>query len=266
MAELGPSKMSKLLKTAQFYWFLSHVFTVLFFLVHLAYSFFNYKQSLRYYQFSLLSILTTYLIVIKQLKKKTMVQLINDENIQYFVLAATMYLSSLKIGVITGSLYSFVIFSIFHILNYYQNNLLEIFISSIQQQQLIHGKISHFVSTYNQQALLMAANAEMFLLFFGANPLIQLPTIFVNLMNKDLLAVLVRINLFLVVLVFNKLRYDSNQFTKLVIEQWDMKIQQLLVNYPQFSGVYNGTFKGLVAKYITPIKLPAPAPSQKKKN
>lgn len=264
MSNFGPSKVSKLVKTVQFYWFLSHVFTVLFFLVQTFYSFFSYNQSLRYYQFSLLSIIITYLIVIKQLKKKTFNQLVHDENIQYLSMAIIYYLSSLRIGVITGSLYSFVIFSIFHILNYYKNNLLEIFISSIQHQQIIHSKISQFVSTYNQQALLMAANAEIFLLLFGANPLVQLPMIITDIFKFDILSIFVRINLFLLVVIFNKFRYDSNQFTRLVVEQWDLKIQQLLLKFPQFNSYYD-YFKQLIINYITPIKLPA-IETQKKNN
>ena len=204
--------------------------------------------------------------MIRQLKKKTWYQMVADENVQYFLLAALMYLSAFKIGALSGSLYSFIIFSVFHILNYFQNNLLEVFFSSVPAQQQIHASISHFVAAYNQQALLMAANAEILLLLMGANPLLLLPSILTSLFRGDVIGIFVRLAIFVVVLAFNKIRYDNNQFTKLVIDQWDMKVQQLLASVPQYSWIYNLKFKQLVRTYVGPIKVPTGAKVASKQN
>jgi hypothetical protein len=263
---LAPAKVAKLVKTAQFYWFLSHVFTVLFFIIYTLLSFFSPPSSLKYYRFCLLLILSTYLMVIRQLKKKTWFHMVADENVHYFLLAGAMYLGGFKIGPLSGGLYSFIIFSVFHILNYFQSNLVEVFFTSAPAQQHIHASISHFVAAYNQQALLMAANAEMLLLLMGANPLLLLPSIITSLFRGDVVGIFVRLAMFFVVLVFNKIRYDNNQFTKVVIDQWDMKMQQLVASVPQYSWIYNLKFKQLVRKYVGPIRVPTGAKVASKQN
>lgn len=249
MSQVTQKSLTSLLATSQFYWFLSHVFTVLFFTVHTFYSFFSNTKSLYFFKFALLSILTTYSIVIKQLPKIS----IHNENVQYFLLALSLYISSFKLGVITGSLYSFIIYSLFHILNYFQANLL--FLSP--SPQALGEHIKSITSTYNQQALLMASNAEIFLLFFGANPLVHFPSLILDIFSKNLLSLIVRFALFFIVLTFIKIRYDTNQFTKLVAEQLDLKVSTLLLKFPPAFNLYHGVFKSvIVGKYVALIKLP----------
>ncbi|KAK6457893.1 uncharacterized protein RJT20DRAFT_125776 [Scheffersomyces xylosifermentans] len=256
-------QLTKLATTQQFYWFLGHVLAVLFFVVTTFTSFFSPRASLRYYRFALLAILITYIIVIKQIylrKTSTIsaVRLIRDENVQYFVLALVFYLSSFKIGVVSGSLYSFIIFAVFHILTYFQNNLLSIVVPNPQTKQHLNGVINQFTISYNQQALLVAANAEIMLLVLNVVSLV--PSVLINLLlQRDILYIVVKAFVAGVTLVFVKFRYDSNQYTKLVIEQFDLRVVQLLArfNNPTLTQVYNGWFKGkVIAKYIAPIQVP----------
>lgn len=57
----------RLAKTQQFYWFLGHVFAIIFFSFYQVLLIFSATKSLKYYKFTLLSILVTYVIVIKQI-------------------------------------------------------------------------------------------------------------------------------------------------------------------------------------------------------
>lgn len=259
-------------KTLQFYWFIGHVLSFYFFLLTTIFSFFSRRKSLYYYQLTLVFVIITYSIVIKQiylkntsftaLRKKLTINLLKDENVQYLLLAVTLLVSSFKIGSISGGLYSFEIFSIFHILSYFQNYLLNSLPLSLSTQQSINSKINFFTSNYNQQALYVAANSELFLPigFF-----LQIPSLLFTLF-RDPVYVVVYIQVFIMVVVFVKLRYNDNKFSQSIVAQWDAKVQQI-VNHPQLQTyqlgqLYNGTIKGLLNSYLGPIRI-APVSAKK---
>lgn len=254
----------RLAKTQQFYWFLGHVFAIIFFCFYQVLLIFSATKSLKYYKFTLLSILVTYVIVIKQiyLRKGSLAnigiaKLIRDENVQYFALASVLYLASFKLGAITGAIYSFVIFALFHVLTYFQNNLLSIVVRNLRTQQYINSAINQFTLNFNQQALVIAANSEVILLIMSV---FLLPTsvIYNLLFRRDIVYVLVKVGVSAAILVFVKFRFDSNQYTKMVVQQFDSKATEFLVklNNPSVSSLYNVTFKANLLKYASMIKAP----------
>ncbi|ABN65325.2 predicted protein [Scheffersomyces stipitis CBS 6054] len=257
------ARLQKLALTQQFYWFLGHVMAVLFFAVSTISSFIFPRSSLKYYRFSLLSILVTYVIVIKQiylrkLSTVTATRLIRDENVQYFVLAGVFYLASFKIGVVAGSLYSFAIFAVFHILTYFQNNLLSIVLANPQAQQQVNATINQFTTNYNQQALIVAANAEAMLLVLNVFSVFS-AFLFNLVLQRDIVYFLVKLWVAAITVVFVKFRFDSNQYTKLVIQQFDLKISELLArfNSTALNNLYNVSFKSqFLPHYIAPIQVP----------
>lgn len=258
-----------LAKTLQFYWFIGHVSSLVFFTFDFLFSFINKSKALKFYQLTLVSVIITYSIVIKQVHLKNswnvakllQLQSFKDENIQYLSLSLVFLLASFKIGPVNGY-YSLIVFSIFHVLHYFQKNLLPSLPISIAGQQSINSKINHFTSNYSQQALLVAANMEVFL------PLALLMKSFllVFMIFKDPSYVLVYLFTLASIVVFIKLRYNDNKYTQDVIQQWDYKISTVL-NHPQLqayplSNLYHQNFKALVAKYIGPIRI-APKTSKK---
>ncbi|RLV93149.1 Pore and endoplasmic reticulum protein of 33 kDa [Spathaspora sp. JA1] len=260
-------QLTLLLTTQQFYWFLGHVFGVLFFLVSTVTSFFRPATSLRYYQFSLLSIIITYVIVIKQVyfkgaKKTTIgVRLLRDENVQYLLLAAVFYVTSFKVGVITASLYSYVIFSVFHIVNYFQNHLLTIALPTIHAQQRLNTILTQFTSRFNQPALYFASSSEMVLLVTSVFSLV--PAYLYHLLFKfDIIYAITRTIIFLSVVVFNKFRFESNQFTKDVVSQYDAKVLQALATNASALQTYQ-RFKSGLLQYLNKIQLPKEQPAKK---
>lgn len=259
-----PPPMQQLIilaKTQQFYWFLGHVFAILFFLLSTITGFWNPRSSLTYYRFSLASIIVTYIIVIKQLHfRKSVVistRLLRDENVQYLILAISFFIASFKLGIIGGSLYSFAIFALFHVLNYFQNHLLPIVLPhSLVAQQRVNSIINGFTQTYNQPALIAASNAEIMLLFLSAFNLI--PTVLYTLLIKwDIVSTFLRFAVFGIVLAFNKFRYDANQYTKAVIDQFDARAIELLsTRFPAYLPQYKQLKQIVIGKYISRIQLP----------
>lgn len=255
----------QLSKTLQFYWFIGHVLSISFFILTTTFSFFSKKRSLYYYKLTLVFVIITYSIVLKQiyfkntklasLKKKLTINLLKDENVQYLLLAVTLLISSFKIGSISGGLYSFEIFSIFHVLSYFQNHILSSLSLSISTQQSINSKINFFTSNYNQQALYIAANSELFL---PVGFLLQMPFLLFTVF-RDPLYVAIYVLVFILVVVFVKLRYNDNKFSQSIVAQWDAKAEQI-VNHPQLQAYQLGPFykekvKGLLNTYLGPIKI-----------
>ncbi|WEJ96903.1 hypothetical protein PSN45_004448 [Yamadazyma tenuis] len=179
----------------------------------------------------LFSVIVTYVIVIKQIhfknrttiKNFTVAKFLKDENAQYFILSVWFYLVSYKIGKVSGALYSFVIYSIFHILSYFQSNILAYLSIGIQQEQKINNLIKRFVSQFNQYALMMAANSEIFIVISLAlySPLLmlrifsQLPYIVIHFATLAIMIGFLKLR--------PKYKYDSvGDYDKLVSSGHDM--------------------------------------------
>lgn len=257
--------LTNLIKTQQFYWFFGHVLAILFFALNFITGFFRPRSSLRYYQFALLSIILTYLIVIKQIHFKSgfkfstiNIRLLRDENVQYLTLAVVLYTSSFVIGQTQASLYSFVIFAVFHVLTYFQNHLLSVFLPSIAAQQRINSLITQFIHKFNQPALFLASNAEIMMLLFAGFQLI--PSVLFLLFKRNFVYLGVQALVFVVIAAFNKLRYDGNQYTKTVVESMDARANQFVtqVNNPQVAELYH-KIRNNAINYFGLIQLPKAA-------
>lgn len=71
---------------------------------------------------------------------------------------------------------------------------------------------------------------------------------------------------FAAVVVFVKFRHNDSQFTKDVVTQLDFKITNFVDNPqlpPAIGLFYNFTLKGLIYKFIAPIRVPAIKASKK---
>lgn len=266
--ELKPQTLIKtvstLLQTQQFYWFLGHVSVLVSFITYNITSFFT--SSLFYYKTILLSVLFTYAIVLRQVhfRKATFSNLtllknnlIKDENFQYFTLALVFFLSCSTLRPLSGSVFSFAIFSLFHALTYFQRNLLSSFPVSLQKQQQLNTRINAFTSTYNEPALVFASNSELLLI---ANFILSIPLTPIRLFTSPLFAI-TNVIVFGFVVTFLKLRYDSNKYTQQVVNNWDLKVTQLLFSpqaavIPQsIKDTYQIQFKNLLKTYLGPISV-----------
>lgn len=246
-------------KTQQFYWFLGHLFTNVFFALNIGESFFS--KSLKFYRFDFFSIIITYIIVIKQIhfkdattiKSLNWKKLIRDENIQYFLMAIYFYMISYPLGRLMGSLYSYNIFSLFHVLNFFQNNLLHYLPISLQLQQTINNRINRFTVNYNQLALMVAANSEIFILF---NVFMYLPIYLLKFYTK-FFQLIVSILTLAVVVIFLKLRFNSNNFTNTIIKQYDYRISAFLHSQPQLVQLsqYYLSLKQTVIAFLKPLDM-----------
>lgn len=256
-----------LLSTLQFYWYVGHVLSLFNFVGYLFYSFFSAGKSTSYYRYALFFELISYGIVIKQVhsnsKSFNRSRFLRDENVQYFLLALTLWASSFKIGAISGALYSYAIYSFFHSMTYFQANILERIPISLQSQAAINARITYVTSNFNQQALFIASTGEVMLFPYF---LMAVPNLVFKLF-RDPVYVAVQLYTFLALVVFVKLRYNENQYTQAAVQQLDLRISGVLANPmipPQISALYNVAFKQFILRYLGPIRI-APATSVKKK-
>lgn len=258
-------QLTKLATSQQFYWYLGHVFALLFTVFSAITGLIYRKQSsLKYYRFALLSIITTYLIVLKQvyfkntgLKNVTVARLLRDENVQYIILAAIFLVSSFISGdQVPAGLYSYSIFAVFHVLTYFQNQLLPVLVPSLTTQQKLSSRIGAIINKFNQPALYVAAAVESSLIVTTGLELILLP--FAILLRwRSFGYAISKIIVFVSVVVFNKLRYDNSQFTKAIVNEMDKNQAGFVtrLNNPKVTLLYNN-LRAKAIYFLQLIQLP----------
>ncbi|CDR42343.1 CYFA0S09e01574g1_1 [Cyberlindnera fabianii] len=231
-------------KTPQFFWFLGHVSTVFNITLYTFFSIFGRRLSLRYYNFALLSIVTTYFIVLFQVFKASKTSffsiknLSTNDNFQYLSLAVVWYLVS-NIKVIGGGLTPFIIFSVFHAANYFKNYILPILPSvPATTKDQASRIINTLITRYNEQSLVFATNCEIYILF---SLLVGFPLTLYYLITNFWLAV-VNVLVLAQYIHFMKVRYSHSKHTKLMIDgtiyQIEAKINSGILP-PAISAYYN---------------------------
>lgn len=169
MAPFGTIIKSRI-KQPQFYWFIGHFFTIFNFIqFHLSIA--SKQNQLSCYRRSLFYISITYAIVLYQFFKSDQLKfnfkLLRQEikkldNLQYFSMLFILFILSQFNIIISGSLYSPVIFSIFHFLNYFKENLLPFLpLIPLSLKNLLNSKITVFIQNYNGFFLQMAQVFEI---------------------------------------------------------------------------------------------------------
>lgn len=259
------SMMMPLIKSPQFYWFCGHTLSVLTFILSILFGFFSHIQSLRQYRLSLFFELLSYGIVINQSHSKSertaWQQKLADANVQYFIYALGLLGFSFITKPVSGTLYSYVIYSFFHAITYFQANLLQALPISLSVQSKVSSNIDN-ITIYNEQALLTAAAAEVMVI---SNFAWSIPGVVLNLFRNPFQAAIAI--LFMIFCTgFVKLRYDDSQPTRLVMKQMDSQIGGALAHPAvpsQISNFYQVTFKGIIRTYIGPIKLSGPSATNK---
>lgn len=259
-------RLLALLRTQQFYWFVGHLLALSAFAIFQICSFIRPSSAVKYFRYSLISIIATYVIVIANspgAKTSLPVRLLRDENICYLILAMALWAYSFVLGPMPGSLYSFAIFSLFHAVRYFNANLVSILVPGVPAQQHITLSLNSFLAQYHEMALLLAANAEIILTVMTV---VQLPLVMVfRLFKGNIMAVFINASFAAILVVFTKLRYDSNVHTQAIIHTFDARILQFLfqLNSPALSAAYNNIVKGVVIKYVSLIRLPKESSKQK---
>ncbi|CCH59862.1 hypothetical protein TBLA_0C00460 [Henningerozyma blattae CBS 6284] len=223
-------------KQPQFYWFLGHFFTLYHFIrFHL--SFYSRDLQRYHYKFLLLNISLTYAIVLYQFYKSDQLnsknirtQLRKLDNLQYFLILTILFIISFFFNIVlSGAIYSPVIFSLFHCLNYFKENLLPFlpYLSKIVKIT-INNKISGFISSYNEIFLQMAQTLEILCgLRCG---LINLPILILKFFTIEFGSPIVLIHIFTVFsyVWFFKLRLIQSQHFKTVLFHLNNKFNQMI--------------------------------------
>lgn len=273
------SQVAKLAKTAQFYWYLSHVFAIFFMALSTIISVFKGNitySAIRYYQLSITSIIITYLIVIRQTYREKPItflfsqffRLIGDDNIQYLLLASVLRFFASRIygGINATTLQPFTIFALFHSLLYFQSMILP-FLSplSASTKQKISSGIQSFVEKYNETSLMVASNMElMTALTYSVQTLILIVTMRIfrsNLFATNLKTICMCVSY----VTFCKIRYDQSRYMQTLINSYDMRFNQFIYGsrfVPQSLKGILVQLRSFIISVMKRISLPVTQPTQ----
>ena len=258
--------MKSRLRQPQFYWFLGHVMTLYHFLrLHL--SLFSVNDQRYHYNRSLLYIIISFGIVLyqfvrsKQLNASNFfINLYKLDNLQYFTLYSILYLLNNLSGqkiMLNGGIISPAIFSLFHILNYFKENLLP-YLYMIPQRSMISSLITMFISNYNEKCLILAQTWEIILMFRYV--IMSVPMIFLRILINLIIfqkfdgLSLGRLVMILSYIKFIKWRYVANKQFSMIFNEMVRRIELLLNQYANGQLVFllplwNQT-KQIIVKYI----------------
>lgn len=239
----------------QFYWFLGHFLTLYHFIrFHLAvYSFASQKY---HYTRILFYISATYAIVLYQFYKSGQLQLgqlrpqlRRLDNLQYFCMLAVLYLCSLSGSMVSGALYSPVIFSLFHCLNYFKENLLPFLPVTPLVRAVVNNKIARFIGNYNERFLQMA---QVFEIMCGCRSgLLGLPVSLFRVLVRFSAQNAASVGAMLTYVWFFKLRYLQSESMRLIVGQYVARID-LYVNTrlsPQVASIWHA-YKQLATAFF----------------
>lgn len=216
------------IRQPQFYWFLGHSLTLYHF-VRFHLSMYSLKSQKYHYTRILFYISMTYAIVLYQFYKSgqlkvanLLTQLRQLDNLQYFCMLTLLFLCSLPGAMVSGSLYSPVIFSLFHSLNYFKENLLPYLPLTPLLKAVINNKIALFIQNYNEKFLQMA---QIFEIMCGIRSgLFSLPLAFFRLLmsfNAQSLATILALTGYV---WFFKLRFMQTDSIRMIMNRFVYKL------------------------------------------
>ncbi|QLG72882.1 hypothetical protein HG535_0D05910 [Zygotorulaspora mrakii] len=213
------------IRQPQFYWFLGH-FMACYHFVRFYLSLFSVVGQKYHYTRVLFYISVTYAIVLYQFYKsgqlemgKLVRQLQKLDNLQYFCVSTLLYMCSLNNAMVNGALNSPIIFSFFHTLNYFKENLLPFLPVKPILRMAIKTNIGNFIGSYNGYCL---RTAQVFEIICGARSgLIDLPLTLVKLIlfgfHTERLFTLCAL---LTYVWFFKLRYNQCESIRVMLQQF----------------------------------------------
>lgn len=202
------------IRQPQFFWFLGH-FMVLYHGLKIHLRLFGVKNTQYHYRCCLAYLTVTYGIVLYQFVKSGQLdfqfatirrRLLELDTLQYFVLLTSLYILSYGGFIDLNILNSLHIYSFFHCLNYFKENLLP-FISLIpvQTRTTLNQSITFFIESSNRLCLRIAHDFEMSCVF-----MLSVRAIFYAL-SAPLYPTKCRLIGALIYIWFFKLRYIQNE-------------------------------------------------------
>ncbi|OBA19572.1 hypothetical protein METBIDRAFT_79583 [Metschnikowia bicuspidata var. bicuspidata NRRL YB-4993] len=254
-----------LARSPQLYWFLGHAASIVCFISWQVFGFFSKKQAQRFSRLTLIFQLVSYGIVIRQsvsVPRANKLQLLRNENVQYFAFAAVLLLSSGQLSPWTKATMPFIVYSFFHSITYFQKHLLNQMPMSIHTQAAVSDRITYIASNFNLQALYFASLSEFMLI---SDIALGLPGLVFSVFRYPLYVLFFGLRS-LAVLVFLKLRYDESTYSRQAVEQLDARVGAMLNSAmvpPQLRAIYYGPVRTSIARFAGMVLVPR-ITSQKK--
>lgn len=247
----------------QFYWFLGHVM-ILYHFIQFHLSIFSVTSQRFHYGRSLIYIIITYGIVLYQfIRSKQLnwgnfiISLKKLDNLQYFTLYSMLYLLNIISGgkiILNGGIISPTIFAIFHVLNYFKENLLP-YLTMIPQHNSLSSIIGQFIKRYNEKCLLVAQSWEIILMFRYL--VMSVPMNLLSLLGSAIifqrfqLVSLGKLIMVVIYIRFIRWRYLANKQFATIFDEMIRRLEMLLTQFSngQFLPIWN-QIKNTVIKYM----------------
>lgn len=261
-SELRPKtnseRVGNLITSLHFWWFFGQCSIILCTILHTINSLFSSSRSI--YDLGLISILATYGIVIGQVHFKGKqisailkvfqspqgrLAFLRDDNVQYFILATVIYLSKDIVGQVSGCLFPYAIYAVFHSIGYFQQQLLPVLPYSFEAKQRIDSSLTHAGAFYSERAMVLACTAEIRLfvvqLLSLAAAILTIYRNFWYTITKGIITIT------LFTFVVN--RYAASQHMKVTIESSDAMINQYL-SHPMIPPLIKHTYLTVVRPFV----------------
>lgn len=156
--------------------------------------------------------------------RNSRIKFFKDDNVHYFLLATVFYFTRGIIGPISGGLYPYAVYGIFHAIGYFQNELLPLMSISFDRKQQIDATLTQAGALYNDRAMLVACTSELRLLVLE---LISLPFSVLYIFGNPMFRT-TKVFVSFAIIFFLVMRYNSSKHMKMTIESTDATILQYL--------------------------------------
>lgn len=252
------SRSISLLQSQHFWWFVGQCSIIVCTSIHTIVSIFSSSRT--FYDICLFSVLITYAIVIGQVQfrekrisqilaifkgRNSRTQFFKVDNVQYFLLATVFYFTRGIIGPVSGGLYPYAVYAIFHAIGYFQNELLPLMSLSFDRKQQIDATLNQAGAVYNDRAMLIASTSEVRLLVLE---LISLPFSVLYILDNPMYRA-TKVFVSLAIILFLIMRYNASTHMRMTIDSTDATILQYLRHPmvpPVILRIYENGFKHMV--------------------
>lgn len=234
------------LKQPQFYWFLGHTLCLYYYIQYML-SFREQSVKTNYRKIMLYTVISYGIVLHQYVKSKQLrfqwsnlkQQIRQLDNLQYFTLSIVLLICSLSGGkTLTQTESSMVIYSLFHALNYFKENVLPFIPMNPMLKGSLSNKISYFITNFNGSFFHAAVMSELVTMCKVCLMLpIQLISVLITFNAKSLFTLLS----IWAYAVFFKLRYNQSEQMRLLCNQNQMMIENFIsTRLPMFMDKWLG--------------------------
>lgn len=220
-------------KQPQFYWFLANAFCLYYYVQYML-SFREHSIKTNHRKILICMVISYGIVLHQYVKSKQLTfqwanlkqQIRQLDNLQYFTLSVVLLTCSLGGGkTLSGTESSMAIYSLFHALNYFKENVLPFIPINPMLKGSLSNKITSFITTYNAAFFQVAVSLELGAMFkwFPTLPI----RLLVLLVRFDASSLFTLLSIWTYATFF-KLRYNQSEQMRILCNERQVALEQLI--------------------------------------